>query len=628
MKRTLAGVILITTAVVSIMTASPTEARRFGLDWLTLTGAGDGDTVAKGLGMQSNGKYVLGGYSEVRTNYRALALARYNNDGSLDTTFGDGGIVIEDLNIDDELGLAEGFDELSVEINSLAIDALDKIVVVGSITVYWGSGGGPTEQFGLVARFLPDGEVDATFGYHGYRRAIFSGEDVEFSTVAIEPGGEIVAAGSKFFGGSYSPAIIRLDSSGNPDLTFDGDGLLTYPVGTETERVTKILIDPDGNIVVVGFARSSLTRVMAVSRLTASGALDLSFNTDGELLVNFGHEAYVTSAVLQSSGRVVLIGGIENIPISRTLALVGIAPDGQLDPDFGDNGISIQDLGGLELLAWAATIDDQDRIVVAGDSRSSPVSDYDFLVSRFEPNGALDTSFNNTGEMIFEASPEEDTLLAVLLNGDHVIAAGASFIDSDLHMAIAQLTPRVSRSPQRSVSLDPNGGSCEAGGRHTAPWTIRFRGTSSIPGPSECTRDGYVFGGWANADTPDTIRDLPLVDDPETGTKRYQVSRNAQLIAIWHALPQPPTFFAGSTRFFCRDCTGVWLMWQDPTDNATPIVTDSNGREVCTFGVARFAGWNLCNVPEPSSGSHEFRVFARNQYGDSPPLSVTLTFPN
>ena len=428
---------------------------------------------------------------------------------------------------------------------------------------------------------------------------------------------------------SVGDFIYYADWDGDTMGRFDGSGsygnLLTAPSGSDP---AEIAVSPDGQraiatnhnsissgtITLTNWDLSALPAIASSPITVGTGPAPytpieypwpLAFSPDGESLFVGG---YLPGNVLKldTDDLSDLTGPTLSVALPRSIA---VSSDGRTVYVVSRNGtVEVLQSSDLSLVTSITVGADPTDIVLSPDDRYAFVS-----------NGGSDSISQirlRDNEVVATIDIDNDALSN---EGPIALAIGPSncVTENSGH-----------RSSRRSASLDPNGGSCEAGGRHTEPWTIRFRGTSPIPGPSECTRDGYVFGGWANADTPDTIRDLPLVDDPETGTKRYQVSRNAQLIAIWHALPQPPTFFAGSTRFFCRDCTGVWLMWQDPTDNATPIVTDSNGREVCTSGVARFAGWNLCNVPEPSSGSHEFRVFARNQYGDSPPLSVTLTFPN
>ena len=89
-------------------------------------------------------------------------------------------------------------------------------------------------------------------------------------------------------------------------------------------------------------------------------------------------------------------------------------------------------------------------------------------------------------------------------------------------------TPAI--SPIWRVSIDTSGGVC----RDTSgPLTDSFIGHRYIPGAAECSRSGYVFGGWARVSDPNKVIDLPLLVDPSDGVKRYFVSENLDVIAVW-----------------------------------------------------------------------------------------------
>lgn len=182
------------------------------------------------------------------------------------------------------------------------------------------------------------------------------------------------------------------------------------------------------------------------------------------------------------------------------------------------------------------------------------------------------------------------------------------------------------RSPRRTVSLDPNGGTCLDGQSHRDEWTISFRGSRTIPGPDECTREGFVFGGWANTDTPDVVRELPIVDDSATGMRRYQISRDSSLIAIWHALPARPTDFLAASRLFCTSCNDVWLVWTTPPDGSSVTIVDDSGNEVCATGFLSGGDWNLCVLTFPDQRARTFSLTTKNQYGSSAPLTATVSF--
>jgi hypothetical protein len=157
-------------------------------------------------------------------------------------------------------------------------------------------------------------------------------------------------------------------------------------------------------------------------------------------------------------------------------------------------------------------------------------------------------------------------------------------------------------------------------------------GYGYLPGPSECSRDGHTFGGWANTSTPTTPLTFPLVVDPSSGTHRYFVSANHDVIAIWspatqNYLPAPLVFGSGS--FFCRVCTSAIVFWQEPS--GTPVgtewtVTSQNGRRGL---VNSFGPWRFTIVDGLTPGStHTFTVVGRTSTAKSTPTEVTVTIRN
>lgn len=178
---------------------------------------------------------------------------------------------------------------------------------------------------------------------------------------------------------------------------------------------------------------------------------------------------------------------------------------------------------------------------------------------------------------------------------------------------------RRGRPQLRYVNLDPAGGNCFASVDHDQPWSESFRRFRFIPGPEECSRAGFVFLGWADADLAEGALALPLLVDPTDGTKRFLVSEDAILIARWAPRPSRPEVFAGTRRFFCRDC-GVWLVWDRPLDASVVTVSDSNGDLVCE-SVVDADRWQFCHIPSGRAGS--YTLLASNQWAVSDPL-VTM----
>jgi len=336
---------------------------------------------ANGMAIQADGKIVVVGRGG------GFAVVRYNTDGSLDTSFDGDGIVSTQVGGD----LSEAF--------SVAIQADGKIVVVGS-----GFGG-----FGVV-RLNPNGSLDTTFNGTGIVITPVNTDGVAWA-VAIQPDGKIVAAGQS--GGSgYDFALVRYNTNGSPDTSFDGDGIVTTDFGSY-DITQEVVIQADGKIVAVGYSAIYPNNNFAVVRYNTDGSLDTSFNGTGKVITPGG---YAFTAAIQADGKIIAAG--EN-------NLVRYNTNGTLDTSFNGSGII-----SIPIYANSVAIQTDDKIVVAGSNFGGFASD--FAAVRLNPNGSLDTTFNFDGVVITPAyvgnyySPTDyGNALAIQEDGKIVVAGNA-----------------------------------------------------------------------------------------------------------------------------------------------------------------------------------------------------------
>jgi uncharacterized delta-60 repeat protein len=305
------------------------------------TPIGQGDARATAVAVQRDGRIVVAGHAQVMTNnnpnrgYDDFAVARYNPNGSPNTSFGTNGQVVFDftslfgnapsddvlraLGIDSRnrivvggtaddpvTGSAEGFALARLDplgnldssfgatsngrvidninggssIRALAIDASDNIVVTGSAF-----DGKAMSDF-VVARYLPNGVLDNSFGSGGATVTTFGpGSPAGANAIALGPGGRIVVAGEVFVGTTSSHfALAEYESNGVLNQGFGNAGQ-TITVINNNDAWTGVAFDPAGNIVVAGntYDPSVSAYVFAVARYTPGGALDSTFDPSGRL---------------------------------------------------------------------------------------------------------------------------------------------------------------------------------------------------------------------------------------------------------------------------------------------------------------------------------------------------------
>ena len=269
----------------------------FGGDGNVTTDFGGSDG-AEGVAVQPDGKIVAAGGGAAD-----FALARYNRDGSLDTSFhGDGKVTTDFGGLDAAVGVA--------------IQPNGRIVAAG-----FAAG---SADFAL-ARYNRDGSLDTSFDGDGMVTTDFGGSMFEAAAgVAIQPDGRIVAAG--FTQSDF--ALARYNRDGSLDTSFDGDGKVTTDFGGTDFAFGGLAIQPDGRIVAAGGGAPGDD--FALARYNRDGSLDTSFDGDGKVTTDFGASDQASAIAIQSGGKIVAAGHrAESVGINWALARYN--RDGSLD---------------------------------------------------------------------------------------------------------------------------------------------------------------------------------------------------------------------------------------------------------------------------------------------------------
>ncbi|NQT36657.1 MAG: hypothetical protein HQ581_04160 [Planctomycetes bacterium] len=237
--------------------------------------------------LQPDGKIIAVGSSSYR-----FALARYNADGSVDTSFGVGGKVTVDL------GAAQEF------ARDLVIQADGKIVVAGDFVPLGGNG-----DFAIV-RFNPDGSLDTGFGDLGIMTTDFGFSSERAAALTLQADGKLVVVG----GADNRFAIARYDADGSLDTTFDDDGTVTTWIASGGSA-QDVHIDDDGRIVILGYAYGTTTGAdFVLARYNRDGSLDTTFDEDGIVITDFSLLPDLatndrgTALAVQPDGKIVAVG--------------------------------------------------------------------------------------------------------------------------------------------------------------------------------------------------------------------------------------------------------------------------------------------------------------------------------
>lgn len=252
--------------------ANGTLDTTFNMTGKVVTGIGSLDDYATCIGIQSDGKIVVGGYTYVSADSTNFALARYNTNGVLDTTFNTTGKVSTDLG--------------GVEVaEALIVHGTGKILVAG----FTGNVAGDYTNSALV-RYNANGSLDTTFNTTGKVITNMGPTYNYIDAIAVQADGKIVTAGSMVEAGL---GVARYTTSGALDTTFNSTGkVMAHFIGAgEGDVVHGVTIQGDGKIVVAGSTRIADEDDVALVRFTSSGTMDTGFGNSGVAINNFSADA-------------------------------------------------------------------------------------------------------------------------------------------------------------------------------------------------------------------------------------------------------------------------------------------------------------------------------------------------
>jgi len=310
---------------------------------------------AYSIAIQTDGKLVVGGSTQDGYNNPSFALARYNSNGSLDTTFDSDGKVVINLGSYDV-------------IKSIAILDNGKILV----------GGHSNKNFTLL-RYESNGSLDPTFGSNGKVITDFGGQDFIHSIIILNSGKFIAAGSTDNDGGlSHDFALARYNADGSIDTSFGNSGKVVTDFGTTSDSGESLAIQDDGKIILAGKTRYDF----ALARYNADGSLDTTFGSDGKVTTDFnGNDDSAYSVAIQNSGNIVAVG-----TDSSNFAVARYSPeDGNLDTTFGTNGKLTTDFNGGYDRALSIAIQGDGNIVVTGKAENSSGAYYSgFALARYE----------------------------------------------------------------------------------------------------------------------------------------------------------------------------------------------------------------------------------------------------
>lgn len=345
----------------------------------TIITAFSGEATARATVLQPDGKAVVVGECAVAA-VSAFCALRYTTAGALDPSFGTGG----------EATTAMGSGGAA---NAVAVLPDGKLVLAGTCS------NGSNKDF-CALRYNPDGSLDTSFGANGkVITNVGTSNDIAI-TIALQPDGKVVLAGSCFVDVAFNFCAARYLANGMVDTTFGSGGTSITALGSGNNGVVSVAVQPDGKLVLAGYCTYNTNfRVFCALRYDSAGALDNSFGTNGAvfaLLPAISRQDYATTALLQPDGKLVMAGYCQVFPGDSQhyhFCTVRFQPNGTLDMGFGSGGTVLTPLA-TDDYPNTISLQPDGKLILAGRCVSSSTN---FCAVRYHTNGFTDTSFGGNG---------------------------------------------------------------------------------------------------------------------------------------------------------------------------------------------------------------------------------------
>lgn len=336
----------------------------------------------------------------------SLAVIRFAADGALDPTFDTDGWAVTEFGG----GLGGGAADVAVQANG-------RIVVAGGVY---------NEDGFLdvgVARYLENGELDVTFSGDGKTTARVDGYwDSEASALAVNDGGDVVVGGTAYYdyddySGFGDVVVFRFAPGGESDSSFSDDGNVVTQIGSFPEVGRALAVQADGKLIVGAEGFDAI-------RYNTDGSLDQTFGTNGIADGSASWTATAQAVSIQADGKVIVVG--VDCYVTASVRVVRYTAEGAPDDTYGDSGSVTKAVGGCTGAADSdVALQDDGKAVVVTTAYTGASTGSDCIISRFRVDGSIDGTFADGGVLVSDLGTPYDECNAVAVQGDgRIIVAG------------------------------------------------------------------------------------------------------------------------------------------------------------------------------------------------------------
>ncbi len=386
----------------------------FDADGIVLTSLGTYNALANAVAVQKDSKIVVAGFAVNSMADDDFALLRYNPDGSPDVSFNTTGKV------QTALGPSNDF------ATCIAIQQDGKILVGGYLynSGYYDAG---------IVRYNTDGSVDGSFGSAGVDTFSFTPYDDYINAIDIQPDGKIFVSGTTNNGTDSDMALARLNTDGSLDSTFGTDGkVITNPSGSN-DYAPSMALQSDGKIILGGSGIFDTKYDFCMVRYNTNGSIDSSFDFDGKVITSMGIGlCQGTSLLLLPDGKIVFAGKA-NDGNRQLIAVAKYNSDGTLDHSFHQTGKFTTYIPGIQEYIWISVIREPDSKLIISGTAIDALNNGDIFLMRLDSAGTVDSTFGNMGVVSTDIkNNSDDRATAAAMQPDGRILVAGSTVTNDV----------------------------------------------------------------------------------------------------------------------------------------------------------------------------------------------------
>lgn len=398
----------------------------FGSNGIIITDVSPGlDDIGYSVIVKDNGKFIITGYAVNDNGNKDFTLVQYNQDGVIDSSFGDNGIVLLDINGTNDYAFAS------------AIQSDGKIITVGYTT--------NTDSDIAIIRFNSDGSIDNSYANNGIFIYDYGfGNDEGWAIIISSDGNAFV--GCKITNESLEDdyAVLKITEEGILDNSFGNNGITVTDIGG-TDAIRDIKLQSDGKILITGTSSDDVGGFYdkTLIRYNVNGDLDSSFNSNGIIFTSFedGGDDGGYSISIKTDGKIIVCGSSSVGIGDDNFALAQYNSDGSIDASFGTGGVTITDFGSSYDLCYSSLIQNNGKIILGGFVINGTTFNWDFGIVRYNTDGSIDTGFGTNGFIITDlnnGSIDVGSSLAFQSDDKLLLAGKSKAIEDSYNFSVAR----------------------------------------------------------------------------------------------------------------------------------------------------------------------------------------------